>query len=210
MSKTAQIPALKRILEASRPFIPFSFSIAGVDINLFVRRTSAADNQELADVFDKIYAETMTKYDDAEADTTTIYAALKRLDGQRLIEYILSSDHRDFVQEAVARVEKPEDSPEVELYVSELAEERRAQLSTLDEPTLLNMAMQRRSHYFSTLKANEAVNRRMAELMIYDAEKQPLFPDANSVSELAFEDLISLTMAATAALKVEDDTAPLA
>jgi hypothetical protein len=210
MSKTAAIPALQRILEASRPFVPFTFEVGGVEVGLLVRRTSAADNQDMSDIFDKVYAEVMVKYDDSQADTTSIYAALKRLNKERLIDYIVASDRRDLVQEAVSLLDAPEDSDEVKDHVAAMSEARKEELALNDEPTLLEMAMQRRAHYFATMKANEAINRRMAQLMIFDEAKKPLFETPEDVAELAFEDLISLTLAATAALRTEESAAPLA
>lgn len=200
---------LQRLLDASRPFKPFTATINGEVFNLFARKASIAAMQEISESSDGEYRKALEAYNEEDADTAPIFAALRRLSPEKLAKYVADADRRDFLADTLALLDKSEDTdPEVVAEVDRLVAERVEELKTLEAATLFGLATQRRKHFYALMKSNEIVSRKLASLLIFDDAKERLFPNPEDAAELSYDDLHKLVTDASTAV-AEADADPL-
>ena len=200
---------LQRLLDASRPYKEFTAVINEETFKLYARKASLATMSTIAESWDSTYSETLAKYDDTSVDTAPIFAALRRLDVDKLSKYIAEADKQDFTADTLQFLDKtdPKDL-EVESEVERRIQERITELKLSGREELLKLAVDRRAHYYAIVKSNEATNRKMASLLIYNEDKTPLFESPDDATQLTYDDLTKLVEEASKAV-ADADAAPL-
>lgn len=201
---------LRLIVAASRPFVPFSATVGGKEFAAFARKPSVADNQTLSEVWDQSYADARSKFDGSEASSAPIFAQLRRYTKEQLIKYIGDADKFDLRSEALQlHPGKPFDSVEVQEELSQLVDIKKEQYKALEQEDLLNIAMERRAHFYAMSKANEDLNYALASVMIFEAEGKPLFDSPSDASQLTQEVLTEIIDKASKALEEKMKVDPL-
>lgn len=211
---TENSTALKRLLNAARPFKPFQIDIDGRIFDGFVRKPSMAENQAISEAWDKIYNSTMESVENGTTDIglSTLFATLKRQKKNTLIKYILVAEEMDLVQETISLFGGEIDT-QSSLFKEELnkvTKAREEDLSVKSDEELLNLAMERRAHYYAVTLANAAMTRKTAQITVFDEDKNPFFTTEDEVNELTLDALQKLTKAASECLAEETkDVNPL-
>lgn len=205
--------ALKRLLNAARPYKAFSLTIDGRVFDGFVRKASLAEAQEISATWDKNYNDTIALYNSegrpADQGLTIIFENLKRQKKHTLARFIVTAEEGDLAIEADTLLGGDADrqTQTFKDQFESLKETREKELLEFKEEDLLQLAMDRRVHFYAVEQANNAVTRKMAQLTIFDEDKNPFFNSEEEVKELPSGILDQLMDAATKA--IAEDTAGL-
>lgn len=211
-----------RIKEKSRRFIPFTVDIEGEPFNLYVRRASSADAQEMQMAWEKAYQKARAEYKDTDEEQSSLYALIQRQQVKALANFISQAEEEDRKAEASTLSDDApcdDEHPEVKELAKQLMAERTAYLESLAHEDLVALAMNRRIHFNAAREGNAAQNRTMAALVIYADEldeagnpngnKVPLFESAEAVEQYPLTSVVAILAASKEALDKERNEAPL-
>lgn len=189
--------SLAKILLASRPFIPFTFTAGETELELFVRKVSQSENEVISKVWDKVYKTEFDAYISSPPGALT--ESLKRADANTLAQFIARADKRDLEQQAMAEMDGNYDG--LDARVEELiAERKQTLLDSVPEEKMYDLALNRRAHFQAASLASDELLRTRLMLMVFGDEKEPLFGDTSEVAALPEDEYNLMVKAAGDAL----------
>lgn len=203
--------ALTRLLNATRPYKPFSVKIGDDTFEYFARRPGSIESARVSKAFDEAYHD--SKQSQGDPDYTSLYTLLKRQDNDKLASFIVKADKRDYLQEAsMLNNDAPLDDERVIKDADELANVKHKEYVDMPHDDLLSKAWERREHFQAIEDGQNAANYMMAVVTLYTQEGNaylPLFDSIDTARQLPINSLVAVMTEAFKVIAEDQTDSPL-
>lgn len=176
-----EISILKQLVNATRPFKPFSIEAGDEKFDLLSRRLSAAETAVINQVYNDEYNSALEILEKADSsDLSNMRRTFERQKKDRLIEYIQQAERSEYLSTASSELDDlPFDSPIVINRANEIQEDVKSLYKGAPDEEIVDKALEKRAYVYAAVKASEKRNVQILYFSIYK--------ETDEGNELAFE-----------------------